>query len=65
MIRISLAQYNKIHPDFRGVWTNESQPEWIGRRTALSGAIEGLELGYLAIEGISFEIFPETKGARQ
>lgn len=53
---ITPKEYQAIHPDYRGVWSGISgQPEWIGRRSALSGSL-GLELDFLAIEGVHFLI---------
>lgn len=53
---LSSQQFEAIHFDFRGEWSGISgNPEWIGRRTAMSGSI-GLPLGFLAIEGQDFLI---------
>lgn len=60
--QITLEEYNKIHPDFRGVWDTERTdlPDWdkqreryMGKRTLLHN-LNGLTC--LLIEGISFEI---------
>lgn len=39
---ITKDQYNKIHKDYRGVWSDDNglHPEWIGKRTCFSGCIE-------------------------
>lgn len=53
---LTATQYEAVHTDFRGEWSGISgMPEWIGRRTAMSGSI-GLALGFLAIEGENFLI---------
>ena len=60
--QITEEEYNKIHPDFRGVWDTERTdlPDWdkqrdryMGKRTLLHN-INGCTC--LLIEGISFEI---------
>ena len=58
MATLSLKDFKKIHPDYRGVWSDAfgEKPEWKGRRTCLSGCISGLKMHYLAIEGVDFEI---------
>lgn len=60
--QITAEEYNKIHPDFRGVWDTERTdlPDWdkqrdhyMGKRTLLYN-LNGYTC--LLIEGISFEI---------
>lgn len=60
--QITAEEYNKIHPDFRGVWETErwDLPDWekrreryMGKRTLLYN-LNGCTC--LLIEGISFEI---------
>lgn len=60
--QITAEEYNKIHPDFRGVWDTERTdlPDWaeqreryMGKRTLLYN-LNGCTC--LLIEGISFEI---------
>jgi len=64
MKQITLSEYNKIGPDFRGVWTTERDdlPDWpqkrhlyMGKRTMMSG--DGSCT--LLIEGLSFEIIDD------
>lgn len=63
MKTLTLAQYNAIHRDFRGVWTTERTdwPNWaadrekyMGKRT-MNGS-DGNGRTCLEIEGMSFEI---------
>ena len=62
MKTISQESYNKIHTDYRGVWSNTNWPEYIGKRTVLTNSLNHaiglpLESGTsLEIEGISFQI---------
>lgn len=58
MREIKKAEYEKIHPDFRGIWTTERDdlPDWqsirhqyVGKRTLMSD-------GSLLIEGLHFQI---------
>lgn len=71
-IQITEEEYNKLHPDFRGVWETERYdiPGWaekrdryIGKRTMvynLNGAT------VLLIEGISFKIIDnKSKSQKQ
>ena len=63
MIKITKKQYNSIHRDYRGTWTNENHPSLIGKKTAfensLLGAV-GMPLTSrpctLIFEGTHFEI---------
>lgn len=66
MEQITLAEYKKIHKDYRGVWTTERTdwPNWeeeksqyLGKRTMLGTADNGAS--QLLIEGIDFEIIEE------
>lgn len=61
MRTIPLPEYNRIHPDFRGIWTTErdDQPNWardrhlyMGKRVMMAG--DGSCT--LLIEGLSFII---------
>ena len=63
MRRISLKEYNALHPDFRGRWTTEREDwtdwpqvreQYMGKRTMMSG--DGTCT--LLVEGLSFEITP-------
>lgn len=52
MKTITKANYYKIHKDYRGVWSREDSPEYIGKRTMLdydNGTV-------LLIEDYSFKI---------
>ena len=59
------AQYQAVHPDYRGVWSTEKSelPKWeqerhlyMGKRTLLTS--EGQGGTALHVEGISLEITP-------
>ena len=54
MVKITLADYRKIHPDFRAIID--------GKRCAFAGSI-GIKEGYcrLAMEGHDFEITPTPR----
>jgi hypothetical protein len=63
MIKITSKQYNGIHRDYRGTWTNEDHPALIGKKIAFEISLQsaaGVKLtghvGSLAFEGIDFEI---------
>ena len=57
MIKVSKEKWNSIPNDYKGVWKdyNNEKPEWIGKRTVLSGCISD-ELHKLLIEDIHFII---------
>ena len=57
MKHISKADWAKLHLDFRGVWTNEEQPEHLGKRVWLTNE-DGATV--LLIEGEHFEIIDDT-----
>jgi hypothetical protein len=61
MRQITIAEYNAIHTDFRGIWTTERDdwPDWpeirhkyIGKRTMMAGDGKCT----LLVEGLGFEI---------
>lgn len=60
--QITLEEYNKIHPDFRGVWDTErwDLPDWAEQRERYMGKRTLLynlnDCTCLLIEGMSFEI---------
>lgn len=57
LVKITRKAFMAIHRDYRGVIDEHGCcPEHAGKRSALSGAIDGLKMGYLAIEGVHFEI---------
>lgn len=60
MRQITLSEYEKIHPDFRGVFQNYwgEWPEAKGRRTMLD--YDDKVGTVLLIEGFSFEITNEV-----
>lgn len=51
--KIKLSDYNKIHRDFRGVWTNPDMPQYIGKRAYMTN-IDGATV--LLIEDFHFKI---------
>ena len=54
MKTITNKEYNKIHSDYRGKWTNESEPQYVGKRTMMQmGSSGGVEL---LVEGFHFNI---------
>lgn len=55
MIEVTREQWRKIHRDYKGRWTREDYPEYIGKRSVLSGCISNV-LGHLYIEGRDFII---------
>jgi hypothetical protein len=55
MIVVSMKKYESIHQDYKGIFEREDCPEFIGRRTVMSGQISD-ELGALLIEGVHFVI---------
>lgn len=61
MLRISQAEYDRIHPDFRGVWTTERTDieGWENMRHLYMGKRTLMRDHALLIEGLSFEIFLE------
>lgn len=62
MITITAHDYNKIHPDFRGVWTTERDdiPGWAEKREKYMGKRTMLHndngVTCLLIEGMGFQI---------
>lgn len=61
MRRITLQEYNAIHPDFRGVWTTERTdwPDWEDQRESLMGKRTLMSDDgkcSLLIEGVGFVI---------
>ncbi|MCS6428104.1 hypothetical protein [Burkholderia thailandensis] len=64
MVTITRAEYDRVHADFRGVWTTERTdiPDWdsirhqyLGKRTLVRG-------NALLIEGLSLTIVEEGAG---
>lgn len=55
MIKVSREKWNKIHNDYKGVWSRADVPEYVGKKTVMSGSI-GEEIGSLLIESIHFVI---------
>ena len=57
MIRVTPEQWRKIHADYKGRWSADyaPKPEYVGKRTVLSGCISN-EIGSLLTEGVHFEI---------
>lgn len=55
---IKLADYNNVHPDYRGVWSTERTdlPIWPEIREHYMGKRTLMRNGALEIEGISFLI---------
>lgn len=68
MITLTEKQFNSIPKDYRMIWTNPSNPEYIGKKAALEGSLlaaagmkqEKYEIALL-IEDIHFKIIPEEK----
>ncbi len=55
MLQVNKKFYNKIHKDYKGVWSNPSKPEWIGKRGVMSGCLDQ-PIGSLLIEGVHFQL---------
>lgn len=55
MIQVSKEKWDSIPKDYKGKWDREDIPEYVGRRTVLSGCISG-DKGSLYIEGVHFEV---------
>ncbi|MDN7527682.1 hypothetical protein [Burkholderia orbicola] len=61
MVTISRAEYERIHPDFRGVWTTERTdiPGWESIRHQYLGKRTLMRDNALLIEGLSLTIVEE------
>ncbi|MBY9629158.1 hypothetical protein KUU78_30890 (plasmid) [Pseudomonas aeruginosa] len=61
MVTISRAEYERIHPDFRGVWTTERTdiPGWENIRHQYLGKRTLIRDNALLIEGLSLTIVEE------
>ncbi|WP_065497323.1 hypothetical protein [Burkholderia sp. CCA53] len=61
MVTISRAEYERIHPDFRGVWTTERTdiPGWENIRHQYLGKRTLMRDNALLIEGLSLTIVEE------
>lgn len=57
MIEVSKTDWDKIPNGYKGKWEafGGCHPEWLGRKTVLSGCISE-EKGALLIEGVHFTI---------
>lgn len=55
MIKVSKEKWSKISNDYKGKWSRKDTPEYIGKKTVLSGCISE-ERGKLYVEGVHFEI---------
>jgi len=55
LIKITRGDWEKIHRDFKGIWSRPDVPTYVGRRTVLSGCVSD-EMDGLLIEGFHFEI---------
>lgn len=55
MITITLQEYQKIHPDYRGVWSTERTDlkNWSEIRDQFMGKRTLMKKGVLLIEGLS------------
>lgn len=53
MERITKQEYNKIHNDYKGIWSNDSIPEYVGKRTMMKLGNNGT---CLLVEGFHFVI---------
>ncbi len=62
MQTILLSEYNKLHSDFRGVWTTErhDMPDWAEERDKYMGKRTMLSDGCLLVEGLGFEIIDDS-----
>ena len=60
-IRITETEYNRIHPDFRGVWSTERYdiPGWEQMRNKYMGKRTLMRHGALYIEGMGLTIVPD------
>jgi hypothetical protein len=56
MYHITKEQYNGIHKDYRGVWSNEDDPELIGLRTCIEASLQRAA-GYQVTPGPATLIF--------
>jgi hypothetical protein len=53
---IKLSEYNKIHKDYRGVWSRLSEPQYIDKRTMMSNILIKDSCCCLLIEDYHFKI---------
>jgi len=60
-IRITEAEYRRVHPDFRGVWSTERYdiPGWEAMRDRHMGKRTLMRHGALYIEGMGLTIVPD------
>lgn len=49
------SEWDKIPDDYKGVWTDERTPEYVGKKTVLSGCLSDT-IGALLIEDYHFVI---------
>lgn len=57
---LTQAEWDAIHPDYKGVWTTERTdlPDWSAVRSQYIGKRTLMRMGSLWVEGISFQITP-------
>ena len=62
-IRITETEYNRIHPDFRGVWSTERYdiPGWEAMRDRHIGKRTLMRNNALYIEGMGLTIVPDRR----
>ena len=60
-IRITEAEYQRVHPDFRGVWSSERYdiPGWEQMRDKHMGKRTLMRNSALYIEGMGLTIMPD------
>lgn len=58
MLELTRAEWDAIHPDFKGVWETERTDlrDWAEVRSQYMGKRTLLRYGALHIEGLSFQI---------
>jgi hypothetical protein len=66
MITITNEQWEKISPDFKGVFANTNYPELVGKRSCFAASIglgwkDGRSGTTLVFEGIDFTVLPKPE----